>query len=981
MAEVGSAYLTIIPKFKSLKASIDDALSAAGSSAGTSVGERIGSNISRGIKRGESAVKSSSLAMGAAMGAFSSIAQRAMDVLQEHIGSAVNRLDTLKNYPRVMQSLGFSSQEASNSINKMSDRLQTLPTRLDDMANTVKGIAVITKDLDLATDAGLALNDMLLASGSNQMICNAAMEQFRQMLSKGKPDMQDWKSLMQAMPGQIDQLAKSMLGANATANDLYEALGGGQGGKKSKKAKQEVQAARVSMDQLLHAMIKLDKDGGGSLTSFQTQAAEATGGINTSMSNLSNAFTKGLTSIMDAIGQKNIAGFLNSLKAAVDFTFHGIADVVKFAAPVFSTLAQSVAAGAASFGLLVGVPMIITAVKTAIMALYTAHPIILAISLAVAALTPIVTNMWNSWQESQKMVKATNDFKNAISSTTALASYSGGIRAIGEAADTASGRVESIRERTERYTKAINQNVKEAQKTVGTYNEAAEIISEYTGKTELNAEAQGKVMWAVRELNKALGTNITAQDVMNGKYTDANGKIHELKSSILDLIETKKKEAILEANAKNISELYAKRAEDVKAAASAQQEYNEALARAADAQAAFEKDRTNWDLRDKWSEAQKAVDDCKKSLDDANSALDSDNSAIQEVNKSMGEMSTQAGFLSQVLEGMGTKSHLDELKVNIKDVSQALADAGVHSSELERIGRDGFNNLADSCKGNIAQMVAAIKNFDNTPIKNKKGEVIADSTSLVDAQGKVYVWNGTKLIDKETQATADTTEVVDGTGHVLEWDGTNLDTKDATATVDSDSVQEATDRNNEYNNTPPQDASASEDVDSGSVQEATNRNYELNSNPPEDQHATITIDHVVNNIVNWFENVIGDNGHGMHATGGIRTHADGGVRMHAEGGAIAARATPLDIVGEDGAEAIVPLTNRKYSQPFADIIAEGVAEKLNNKENIAHLEAIERLLVQLNQKDANVYLDSSKVSSALMARAQISMEGRGYVYQ
>lgn len=978
MAEVGSAYLTIIPKFKSLKASIDDALSTAGSSAGTSVGERIGQNISRGIKRGEGAVKSSALSMGAAMGAFSSIAQRAMDVLQEHIGSAVNRLDTLKNYPRVMQSLGFSSQEASNSINKMSDRLQTLPTRLDDMTNTVKGIAVITKDLDLATDAGLALNDMLLASGSNQMICNAAMEQFRQMLSKGKPDMQDWKSLMQAMPGQIDQLAKSMLGANATANDLYEALGGG--GKK----------ATISMDQLLHAMVKLDKNGGGSLTSFQAQAAEATGGINTSMSNLSNAFTKGLTSIMDAIGQKNIAGFLNSLKAAVDFTFRGIADVVKFVAPVFSTLAQSIAAGAASFGLLLGAPMIVGAVidavkglKTAIMALSTAHPIILAISLAVAALTPIVTNMWNSWQESQKMVKATNDFKNAISSTTALASYSGGIRAIGEAADTASSRVESIRERTERYTRAINQNVEEAQKTVGTYNEAAEIISEYTGKTELNAEAQGKVMWAVRELNKALGTNITAQDVMNGKYTDANGKIHELKSSILDLIETKKKEAILEANAKNINELYSKRAEDVKAATQAQQGYNEALARAADAQAAFEKDyrtRKDGELRDKWLEAQHAVEDCKKSLDEANSALDSDNSAIQEVNKSMGEMSTQAGFLSQVLEGMGTKSHLDELKVNIKDVSKALADAGVHSSELERIGRDGFNNLADSCKGNIAQMVAAIKNFDNTPIKNKKGEVIADSTSLVDAQGKLYVWNGTKLIDKETQATADTTEVVDGTGHILEWDGTNLDTKDATATVDSDSVQEATDRNNEYNNTPPQDASASEDVDSDSVQEAADRNTELNSNPPEDQHATITIDHVVNNIVNWFENVLGDNGHGMHAAGGIRTHADGGVRMHAEGGAIATRATPLDIVGEDGAEAIVPLTNRKYSQPFADIIAEGVAEKLDNKENIAHLEAIERLLMQLNQKDANVYLDSSKVSSALMARAQISMEGRGYVY-
>ena len=31
---------------------------------------------------------------------------------------------------------------------------------------------------------------------------------------------------------------------------------------------------------------------------------------------------------------------------------------------------------------------------------------------------------------------------------------------------------------------------------------------------------------------------------------------------------------------------------------------------------------------------------------------------------------------------------------------------------------------------------------------------------------------------------------------------------------------------------------------------------------------------------------------------------------------------PLDIVGEAGAEAIVPLTNRKYSRPFARTIAE-----------------------------------------------------------
>ena len=34
------------------------------------------------------------------------------------------------------------------------------------------------------------------------------------------------------------------------------------------------------------------------------------------------------------------------------------------------------------------------------------------------------------------------------------------------------------------------------------------------------------------------------------------------------------------------------------------------------------------------------------------------------------------------------------------------------------------------------------------------------------------------------------------------------------------------------------------------------------------------------------------------------------------------------VVGEDGGELIVPLTNRKYSQPFADVIAESVVKSM-----------------------------------------------------
>ena len=77
----------------------------------------------------------------------------------------------------------------------------------------------------------------------------------------------------------------------------------------------------------------------------------------------------------------------------------------------------------------------------------------------------------------------------------------------------------------------------------------------------------------------------------------------------------------------------------------------------------------------------------------------------------------------------------------------------------------------------------------------------------------------------------------------------------------------------------------------------------------------------------------------VHAAGGIRTHADGGIvsyakRYHAHGNIVnnPGAGVPLDIVGEAGAEAIVPLTNRKYSKPFARTIAEqmgSVGVKLN----------------------------------------------------
>ena len=990
MAEVGSSYLTIIPKFKNLKGSIDDALGAVGGQAGTKAGERIGSAIHVGVKHGTDKAKQSIIGIGAAIGAMSSVTSAAMSSISSHLGSAVSRLDTLKNYPRVMQALGFSAFESSQSIQTMDDRLKTLPTRLDDMTNTVKGLAVITKDLDLATDSGLALNDMLLASGSNQMICNAAMEQFRQMLAKGKPDMQDWKSLMQAMPGQLDQLAKSMLGPTATANDLYFALGGG--GKK----------ATISMEDLLKAMIKLDKEGGENITSFQQQAEEATKGVGTATANMENSITKGVTAVMDAIGQERISGVLNGTRDAIKNVFNVTAEGIRVALPlleeygpkaldIFSNIAPPVIASAGSFKLLAGASKALkgagirsvgdalawTSLNAgkaglAIKRLFTAHPLLLAISGAVAVLTPLLKKNFDSWVEAGKFEKAVRGFNDAMKDTTSALAYTGGIKGVGKAATQAKTGVEDLRLATERHTRAIRENFDEAKKQLQPLGEVVKIIDEYTGKTDLNAEAQGKVSWAIREINKQLGLNISKQDVATGKYKDQNGVVHNLKDSIYELIEAKKREIIAAAQAKTISELYQKRAEDIKRVTEAQDKYNEKVKNLKQIYADAVEHGGGFVSADPMAEEKFIKSDAdlkelKKSLDNAKQGLHDTEKGIRDCNEAMGDMQTSTGFLKNVLETLGGKPLFKNLKLDSKELAKQLEQVGVKSSDLERIGSQGFSQLATSCKGNIKQIVAAIKNYNGVKLLNKDGKIVADSSLLVDAQGKVYEWNGTELINKETNAKADVTTVVDATGHILEWDGTKLVNKAANAAVEDSGVVIATDDAQKYQDTPLDDKYAESSVDSESVRQAQADVDYREQHPPKDQHATTVVD----NITNFFRNIF------THE----EEHAAGGIRYHAKG-AVVTRAMPLDIVGEDGAEAIVPLTNRQYSQPFADIIAEGVTDKLGGKgvEELSILHEIAGLLRKLNAKDSSVYMDGGKISETLAQRSRALAEGRGYVY-
>lgn len=309
---VGSASVTIVPTMNGFSKGVREAFGSAGATAGSSFsksatsgvsgvakafassGKASGSGFSGGIATAEASVGGFSsrvaAAFGAAMGVAQSLTTKAFDAIRASIDSAVSRVDTMNNFPRVLAGLGYSADDASAAVKKMGDHLTGLPTKLDAMTSSVQKIVPTVKDVGKATDIMLAFNDALLAGGASTQVQDAALEQFTQVLAKGKPELEDWRSIQQAMPGQLDQVSKSILGASASSNDLYQAMKEG----------------RVTVADLEDAFVALDTEGYAGFDSFSTQAKNGTAGIATSMSNLQNSVTKAAAAVIQAFGVENI---------------------------------------------------------------------------------------------------------------------------------------------------------------------------------------------------------------------------------------------------------------------------------------------------------------------------------------------------------------------------------------------------------------------------------------------------------------------------------------------------------------------------------------------------------------------------------------------------------------------------------------------------------------------------------------------------
>ena len=261
------------------------------------------------------------LSKGLGFGAWMAIGQKAVNGVFNLIGSsvdgAVKRFDTLNQFPNVMKALGYGSEEAKASIDALGKGIQHLPTTLDAVANQTKSVVAVMGDLPKATKLTLALNNAMTAGGASAEQASSAINQWTQAMAKGKPDLQDWRALVQTAPAQMNQLAEATLGAGKTQNDLYEAMKNGT----------------VTIDEVNDKMIELMEHGGDGFKSWEEQAKEAGAGIQMAVTNVKAGVQRNLANIMDGIDNLTskvggIAGIIQGIVPAFDMLGGTITDML-----------------------------------------------------------------------------------------------------------------------------------------------------------------------------------------------------------------------------------------------------------------------------------------------------------------------------------------------------------------------------------------------------------------------------------------------------------------------------------------------------------------------------------------------------------------------------------------------------------------------------------------------------------------------------
>lgn len=513
-----------------------------------------------------------------------------------------------------------------------------------------------------------------------------------------------------------------------------------------------------------------------------------------------------------------------------------------------------------------------------------------------------------------------------------------GVGSIGEKASVAVPSIEELTKDLVDLKDKTEQILAPAEEQTRKLEECKRVIDEYAGKGEVAADKAGELQYAVDTLNGILGENYTTQDILNGTYEDAEGKVHSYREEIDKLIESKQREIELKAYEDVYSEAEKARVKKESEVDSAQEKYNKefnktkkaymnnemGLGYKLDEKSAEEMARNAPAVRvvaDELERVKDAYDETAKAADKAKEKMNENAYAQTENGKK----------LIDAIKGIdGFNDALEKSGVSAASLAMAMEKAGISTETLKSIGSENFRKLANSVDGNTDEIANRLKALDALGIDPKSitvnddgtislatGEIIDLNNMTIDGKKFHVDDNGTIRFTKKDLDSLNKKKLVDKRIKVGVSTGTALSALDA--------FQRRI------------DALRGKKVNVETIY--SNKNA-YNKNSP----------------------------HPAMANGGIRYHADG---------MIVDRPTWIghrDIAGEAGAEAIIPLTNKRYVSPFAGSVAEEFIAKMNNMRSSSDTAGLDSSLIGSQIADslngAQVVLNGNVVGSLVMGASR-----------
>lgn len=431
----------------------------------------------------------------------------AFSTLKGSMDAAISRFDTLNQFPKVLQELGVSAEDSEKAMQDLSDGIDGLPTKLDEIASTAQRMYTSFNDMDKATDSALALNNALLGSGSSSEQASRGTEQYLKVLQTGQMDLMTWRSLSETMDVGLVKLAESFGYAGKTAkDDLYRAL----------------QDGTITIDDFNDKLIEI-----GTGTGVMAKLAKENSlGLATSLTNLKTAVSRNVANVIESFNNlvkevtgDDIAVHLDGLKHVVNSVFKVITGTIEGAAPVVKVFLNVLKA-------LMPVVEALTPLLAGLAATYISLLVITKVSAGVSTLMAVFKSGTVIIVAKTAAVSALRVALTALSGPVGWVSAGIGAVVTGSIAlikwfNRSSKEAEKLNKKTEELADANDQLADSVESSSKSYENSK-------GSIETTAKANQELIKQIDELSQKENKSAADKKLLQSYVEDLNGSIEDL---------------------------------------------------------------------------------------------------------------------------------------------------------------------------------------------------------------------------------------------------------------------------------------------------------------------------------------------------------------------------------------------------------------------------------------------------------------------